>query len=144
MATPPPSMAKVLLAWFADDSDDVYAAFLRDRWGAHDHGFLLSAVRRSNMHPAVKAVLSELIQGNLKPRPAHRPVSAETELRDMRRAQLVLDKEAGGDRRKAAVSKTAEELKCGIRTVEKALAEQEEVLKRANSKDRASIRAYRN
>ena len=73
------------------------------------------------MHPAVKAVLSELIQGKLK-RPAHRPVSAETELRDMRRALLVLDKEGGGVQRKAAVSRTAEELKCGIRTIEKALA----------------------
>ena len=142
MAKRPPSMAKVLLALPTDDRGDVYAAFLRDRWGAHDHGFLLSAVRRSSLHPSVKAVLCELIQGKLK-RPPHRPVSAETELRDMQRALLVLDKEAGGDQRKAAVSRTAEELKCGIRTVEKALAEQEELLKSANSKELAWIRDHR-
>jgi hypothetical protein len=140
MAKRPPSMAKVLLSLPTDNGGDVYAAFLRDRWGANDHGFLLSAVRRSNMHPAVKVVLSELIQGKLK-RPAHRPVSEDTELRDMRRAIWVLDKEANGVQRKAAISLTAEELKCGIRTIEKALAEHEELLKRVNSDHRAWIRA---
>jgi hypothetical protein len=139
----PPGMAEVLLSLFTDDGADVYADFLRDRAHDHDHGFLLSAVRGSNLHPAVKAVLSELIQGKLT-RPAYRPVSAETELINMQRAILVLDKEAGGDRRKAAISKTAAELRCGIRTVEKALAEHEEVLKGASSKDLALIRAYRN
>jgi hypothetical protein len=40
----------------------------------------------------------------------------------------VLDKERSGCQRKAAVSETAGELKCGIRTVEKALAEYEDVI----------------
>jgi len=126
----PTRMADVLLALGSDNADNVYAAFLADSWRARDYGFLVSAVKDSNLHIGAKAVLCQLIHGNLK-RISNRPVSAETELKDMQRALLVLDKEGGGCLRKVAVSDAAAELKCGKRTIEKALSEWEAGLKTA-------------
>ena len=127
--TRPPGMWDVLKAI---DDDDVYAAFLRGRFQAGDNSFLLMAIRRGNLRAPERKVLEELVTRKLR-RPKQRPPSDETDIRNASRALYVLDLEAAGwNKRDAAIEEAKGHLRCGRRTIEKALSEFEPMLKGAD------------
>src|SRR5262245_37575634 len=70
-----------------------YEAFLRRQSLAGDHSFLLASISRSNLNPAVRKVLEELVRFGKIRRPKHRPKrpSPDTDLIGLRRALCVLD-----------------------------------------------------
>ncbi len=64
----PVGMWENLLAHAYGDSELMewsHAAFLRNKWSERDHGFMLAAIRGSNLHPGAKAVLCELVESKL-------------------------------------------------------------------------------
>jgi hypothetical protein len=125
----PPGMWEALNAI---NDEEVYAAFLRGRSQSGDHGFLLAAIRRSNLRPSVRKVVEELITGKLR-RLKHRAPSNETDVKNAYRALCVLDLEAAGwDKRESAIEEAKMQLKCGRRTIEKALGEFEDMLRGAD------------
>ena len=96
---------------------------LRRQSLARDHSFLLASISRSNLNPAVRKVLKELITGKLR-RPKHRPRRdpSETHMIGLRRALCVLDLEAKGwDKREAAIEEAKKYLDLKYSTIEKAV-----------------------
>jgi hypothetical protein len=131
------AMAKELNALLDEEK---YEAFLREQSRAKDHSFLLASIARSNLRPAVRKVLEELITGKLR-RAKHRPPRDpnETHMIGLRRALCVLDLEAQGwqgksygadEKRKSAIGEASKQLCCNYYTVEKDFYKYESVIKR--------------
>src|ERR1051325_2496722 len=82
-----------------------FEAFLRERSLAKDHSFLLAAISRSNLNPAVRRVAEELIKSGKLKRAAHRPRSDNTDMKNVASALRVLDLEENGwgDKRDATI-----------------------------------------
>ena len=123
----PPTKAALLLA-LSDNSQDIElltAQVLSEEVKRGKYGWLLAAIKSSDMSIAVKFVLIELLAGRLK-RKKHRPPDPHTWIRIMKRALHVLDLEREGwTKRDAAVEQAAEELHCSRRSIQQALAEYE-------------------
>jgi hypothetical protein len=108
--------------------EEKYEAFLREQSLAKDHSFLLASVARSNLRPAVREVLGELIRGELR-RPKRRPKSDNTDSKGLYRALRVWDLENQGwggrswgaqEKRSAAFKEAGKQLCCSHHTIEKA------------------------
>jgi hypothetical protein len=113
------AMAKQLRVLF-DEKE--YEAFLRGQSLTKDHSFLLAAIKRSNLRPAVRNVVEELIRFGKIRRAKHRPRSADNYLKGLQRALCVLDIEAEGcDKRDAAIEEARKKLNLSYSTVEKAV-----------------------
>jgi hypothetical protein len=134
----PPGMWEALNAI---NDEEVYAAFLRGRSQGGDHGFLLAAIRRSNLRPSERKVAEELITGKLR-RLKHRAPSDQTDIKNVYRALYVLDLEAAGwDKRESAIEEAKTQLRCSQRTIEKALGEFEDMLRGADPELLDNIRS---
>ena len=139
-------LANVLIAFDPSRNEDfsmTEEAFLRQQWNMGDVGFLLSALKSSNLRPAYKRVLSDLIDGQLK-RPKSRPLTKDGDLLNASRALKVLDLEKSGfAKRESALEQASTELGCKKRTLQKALKEFEEVLKSAEPSSLGRLRAFK-
>jgi hypothetical protein len=89
--------------------EEEYEAFLRRQSLAGDHSFLLASISRSNLNPAVRNIVEEIIKvGKIRRSKHGRPRRSlfETQLIGLRRALCVLDIEAAGcNKRDAAMRK---------------------------------------
>ena len=84
---------------------------------------------RSNLRPAERKVLEELITGKLR-RPKHRPRSADIDMKHAFLALCVLDLEAEGWKpRDAAIQRVKEKRHHSYSTIEKALRKYGKLLK---------------
>jgi hypothetical protein len=135
---PPCPPRPSLWTWFEamgkgpTQAEQAEEAFLREEWNLGKSDWLRSAVERSNLSPAVKRVIGDLVDGTLKRKP-HKPRDEDTDLRNMARALKVLDLER--ERypiRESALHQATIELGCKKRTLEKALEEYEVLLLSAN------------
>lgn len=142
MNAKPPNMWEVLtVAATGDGVEKTYADFLRGRVRVGDHSFLLSALRSSNIHPSVRTVIEELVQGKL-PRYNHRAPADDTDLRNLFRALRVLDLESSGwDKRESAIEEAMTQLDCKRRTIQKALSDYEPLLRAAHPQFLNNIRS---
>jgi hypothetical protein len=110
--------------------EEAYEAFLREQSLAKDHSFLLAAITRSNLRPAVRKVLEELVRHGKIQRPRHRPARSSDIAQQigLYRALRVLDLENEGwggrrlgadEKRKAAIAEAASQLCRSAETIEK-------------------------
>ena len=128
-----------------------YAAFLREQSLAKDHTFLLRAISRSNLRPAEREVLEELVRFGKIRRPKHRPTADNKDIAGLYRALRVLDLEADGwggkhyaaERRGAAITEASKQLNWSYSTIEKAVNKYEKILKAAPPDLLDRIRAFK-
>jgi len=133
--------------------EEGYEAFLRKRSLAKDHSFLLASISRSNLNPAVRKLLEELIKYGKIRRPKHgRPRRSlfETQLIGLQRALCVLDLEAEGwkgktyganEKRKSAVGEASKQLGLSYSTIEKAVLKYGPKIKSLNPEFLKELRA---
>jgi hypothetical protein len=130
----PPTRADLLLA-LSDNTQDIElltAQVLSEEVKRGKLGWVLAAIKSSDMSLAVKFVLLELLAGRLK-RAKHRPPDPLTRFRIVERALRVLDLERNGWRKRdAAVAEAAAQLHCSTRSVEQALTDYEYLLRAAD------------
>ena len=141
------TMWQALVAIGTSEGGAVYERFIRERSAEGDHGFLLSAIRSSNLREPHLSVAIDLITGKLK-RPRRRPHKKDLVSVQMRRALAVLDLERTGDwksqsSREAAVLAAAKYLGCGKRSVQTALSLWENALRGADADFLEMVRAIK-
>jgi hypothetical protein len=128
-----------------------YEAFLREQSLAEDHSFLLAAIKRSNLRPAVRNVVEELIKFGKIKRARHRPPRKldDTHMIGLRRALCVLDLEkegwggksyGGEEKRKSSIEEASKQLRCSYHTVEKDFYKYEPVIKRLDPQHLSALR----
>ena len=139
--TKPPGLSDVLRAMGTANGEAVYAAFLQSEAERGDYTFLLNDIGRSNLRPAAKLIANAIITGKLK-RSKHRPPANDTDLKNAWRALRVMDLESNGwSKRDAAIAEATRQLGCKRRTLEKALADFEDMLSQADPQSLDSLRS---